>query len=111
MSTLNASLKLRSDIVFKPITNKARDMYKKILQKAWINSDINLEMKAFENLSIEHYHLGNFEKAKYYSHRYHSGIAENQDSALRKYYLQALQFGNEGDNYKTLEEIKLKEIL
>lgn len=85
---------------------KACDIFKKILQKAWENSDQQLELKVYENLSYEHYHLGNASKAKYYFLRYHRGWLETKDSALRKFYIQALQMNL---NYKNLYKDKLNE--
>ena len=72
-----------------------------------------MELQVFEKLSLEHYHLGNLEKSRYYSNRFHQGIVEGEDSALRKYYVQIWQFNKENINKNKNEssENEYKEIL
>ena len=72
---------------------------KKVLQKAWVDDDKQLEMKAFENLAYEHFHMGHIGKCKinlffilyigkYYAQRFIRGQSEPKDSVLRKLYIQ-----------------------
>lgn len=69
---------------------KAKNILKKVLQKAWINDNKELELKVYELLGYEHYYLGNIEKSKYYCERYQRGILEAKNSVIRNVYIQDL---------------------
>ncbi|CDW82465.1 histidine acid phosphatase family protein [Stylonychia lemnae] len=60
--------------------------HKKQLELSWKNSDIQEELRAYEQLGIQHYYLGNLERSKYYNERCMRGIVEKKDSKIRLMY-------------------------
>jgi len=85
---------------------KAIEMFKKMLQQAWILKDSQLELKAYLHLGYEHFYIENFKKdtmgtieeqhktnsnlskSKYYIERYNKGKVEEEDSIVKLIYLQ-----------------------
>jgi hypothetical protein len=62
-----------------------------MLQIAWYEMNIDLELKAYTNLSIDYYYLGQIEKAKYYKERVLRCKSENNQSITRKVAVQILK--------------------
>lgn len=44
---------------------------------AWSEKCFTSELKAYDNLSIDYFYLGDLEKAEYYKERYFRGKTEN----------------------------------
>ena len=41
---------------------KAANFFRKVLQVAWVLQDAYMELKSYNHLSNEHFHMGNLEK-------------------------------------------------
>ena len=67
---------------------KAVEVFKLMLQLAWILNDKDMEMKVFWHLGIEYYYLGDRKKSRYYNQRYHLGEFEQETSIIKQIYLQ-----------------------
>ena len=67
---------------------KAIDMFKQMLQFAWVLKDRDMEMKVYWHLSIEYYYIGDKKKSKYYIERYHQGEFEQESSIIKQIYIQ-----------------------
>jgi len=63
---------------------EAVKQYKKMLQLAWQEADINMEMTAYDCLSLDYYYLGEIDKSKYYHERMTRGKMENNTSIVKK---------------------------
>jgi tetratricopeptide (TPR) repeat protein len=70
--------------------HKAIKCYKKQIEIAWILNNKVSELRAYDNIGIQYFYLGNRDKAKYYHERMLYGRSENQKSDTResvcKYY-------------------------
>lgn len=70
--------------------HKAIKCYKKQIEIAWILNNKISELRAYDNIGIQYFYLGNRDKAKYYHERMLYGRSENQKSDTResvcKYY-------------------------
>jgi tetratricopeptide (TPR) repeat protein len=64
--------------------NKAIKCYKKQIEIAWILNDHVSELRAYDNIGIQYFYLGNREKAKYYHERMIYGRTEAQSSKVRE---------------------------
>ena len=62
---------------------KAADMFRLVLKYAWICDDQFMELKAYDNLSYEHFQMGNLGKSKYYSQKYTEGLIESNFSKMK----------------------------
>lgn len=62
-----------------------------MLQLAWFNNDINLELQCYKNLSIDYYYLGILDKSEYYNKRVVRGMTENGNSVIKKVAMQILK--------------------
>eukprot|EP00347_Sterkiella_histriomuscorum_P001099 403373330 len=60
--------------------------FKKQLELAWRHNDAQEELRAYEQLGMQHYYLGNLEKSKYYNDRCMRGKTEKQNSKIRSLY-------------------------
>ena len=63
---------------------KATNNFKKYLQLAWYNGDMDAEMQAYENLSLDYFYLGSIQKAIFYDTKFKYGEFEGKDSVVRK---------------------------
>ena len=63
---------------------KAVICYKKQLQLAWFNQNIDMEMSAYDNLAIQYFYLGELERSKYYNDRMCRGKFESNFSIVKK---------------------------
>ena len=70
---------------------KAANLFRKVLQLAWVLQDAYMELKSYNHLSNEHFHMGNLEKCKYYSIRYTGGLLESDQSRMKKSILQSFR--------------------
>ena len=70
---------------------KATNNWKKFLQLAWWNDDVNAEMQAYENLAIDNFYLGQMQKSEYYDVKYKQGDSEAPESLVRKVAIQKIK--------------------
>jgi tetratricopeptide (TPR) repeat protein len=59
---------------------KAIVHFKKMLYLAWSEKCYSSEIKAYDNMSIDYFYLGDLDKAEYYQQRYLRGKTENGHS-------------------------------
>ena len=64
--------------------DKAVKSFKKMLQLAWQEKDTDMEVQAYDNLSIDYYYSGEIAKANYYNDRIMRGKTENDKSIVKK---------------------------
>ena len=55
-----------------------------MLQLAWQEKDTDMEVQAYDNLSIDYYYSGEIAKANYYNDRIMRGKTENDKSIVKK---------------------------
>lgn len=65
------------------------------LELAWEQKDHNHEMRAYENIAISYYYLGNIPRAAYYMKRVNEGIYEPDDSVQKRIALTMLKNSRE----------------
>ena len=58
--------------------------FKKMMQLAWHEKDIQSEMLAYDNLSLDYFYLGELTKSNYYHDRMMTGKFENDKSTVKK---------------------------
>ncbi len=63
---------------------KAVICFKKQLQLAWFNNSIEMEMKAYDNLAIQYFYLGELDRSKYYNDRIYRGKFESNFSIVKR---------------------------
>jgi hypothetical protein len=63
---------------------EAVKQFKKMLQLAWQEGNQEMELKAYDLVSVDYYYLGDLEKSKYYHDRYIRGKSENDHSIMKK---------------------------
>ena len=63
---------------------KATDCFKKYLQLAWYLNDLDAELRAYENLGIDYFYMGEMAKANFYDRKFTEGIFEGPDSVVKK---------------------------
>ena len=63
---------------------KAANYFRNMLKLAWVLDDAYMELKSYNHLSNEHFHMGNLEKCKYYSVRYSGGLLESDQSRMKE---------------------------
>ena len=63
---------------------EAVKQFKKMLQLAWQEGDIAMEMQSYDNLSMDYFYLGELQKSKYYHDRMIRGKVENDHSIIKK---------------------------
>ena len=76
-----------------------------MLELAWYEKDITAEMKAYGNMSREHFYLGDMDKAYYYHDRMIRGKAENGKSALKSMSFHIIKNKREAKNEKNANMI------
>ena len=64
--------------------HKAIKCYKKQIEIAWILNDKVSELRAYDNIGIQYFYLGNREKAKYYHERMLYGRIESFSTDIRR---------------------------
>lgn len=64
--------------------HKAIKCYKKQIEVAWVLNNKNSELRAYDNIGIQYFYLGNKDKAKYYHERMLYGRSENVKSETRE---------------------------
>jgi tetratricopeptide (TPR) repeat protein len=57
--------------------------FKKMMNLAWAEKDIAQETRAYENLAIDYFYLGELDKAEYYHERFMRGKTENSLSIAK----------------------------
>lgn len=63
---------------------EAVKQFKKMLQLAWQEGNLEMELKAYDNLSMEYFYLGQLQKSNYYHDRFMRGKSENDFSIVKK---------------------------
>lgn len=66
--------------------------YKYVLTYSWILQRQDIELKAYDKLSLEYFYLGNIEKTLPYHNKFVRGIVEPQNSSIRS--LTLLKYNN-----------------
>ncbi|CAI2382136.1 unnamed protein product [Moneuplotes crassus] len=66
----------------------AIEMFKRMLQSAWILKKTQEELKAYHHLSLEYYYLEELNKSRYYLEKYLKGNIEKDNSIIKQIYLQ-----------------------
>jgi tetratricopeptide (TPR) repeat protein len=64
--------------------HKAIKCYKKQIEVSWVLYNKMSELRAYDNIGIQYFYLGNKEKARYYHERMIYGRSENIKSELRE---------------------------
>lgn len=57
--------------------------FKKLLELAWVEDNMEMELCAYDNIGKQYYYMGHLDKAAYYSNRAWRGIVEPRDSPAR----------------------------
>lgn len=57
--------------------------FKKLLELAWVEDNMKMELCAYDNIGKQYYYMGLLSKAAYYSNRAWRGIVEPRDSPAR----------------------------
>ena len=57
--------------------------FKKLLELAWYENNMEMELCAYDNIGKQYYYLSMLDKAAYYSNRAWHGILESKDSPAR----------------------------
>lgn len=57
---------------------------KKMVQVAWYLKDLDKELRAFDLMGLQYFHLGDMDKAVYYHQRFISVESEPENSDMRK---------------------------
>lgn len=63
---------------------KSIKCYKKQIELAWVLNDKESELRAYDNIGIQYFYLGNRDKAKYYHERMISGKTEKPKSEVKE---------------------------
>ena len=63
---------------------KAIVCFKKLLQIAWFEDNMNMETRAYECLSLQHFYLQHINKANFYQDRAFRGKLERETSCQKK---------------------------
>ncbi len=63
--------------------HKAIKCYKKQIEISWVLNNKVSELRAYDNIGIQYFYLGNKDKAKYYHERMLYGRSENMKSEAR----------------------------
>ena len=63
---------------------KATDSFKKYLQLAWFNENLDAELEAYHNLAIDYFYLGEMTKATFYDRKFTEGLFEGPSSVVYK---------------------------
>lgn len=64
--------------------DEAVKQFKKMLQLAWQEGEQVMELKAYDQLSVDYFYLGQLEKSQYYHDRFIRGKNENDHSIVKK---------------------------
>lgn len=100
--------------------NKAITYYKKQIEVSWLLNDKNSELRAYDNIGIQYFYLGNKLRAKYYHLRFICGRYEKETEMMKKIKKNFKEknfnfFENESYKNKNIEgevfRIKLKDLL
>lgn len=57
--------------------------FKKMMSLAWMERDTTLEAKAYEELAVDYFYLGEIGKSEYYHERFMRGKTENDTSIAK----------------------------
>lgn len=63
--------------------SKAAEMFRIVLKYSWVLENRIMELKTYDNLSNEHFHMGNLNKSMYYSERFDKGLFESNLSRMK----------------------------
>jgi len=96
--------------------SKAADMFRLMLKLAWVLKDANMELKAYQHMSNEHFYLGDLEKSKYYSIRHTGGLLDSDLSRIKNSIIQSYKDKvgpkkNKKVNLKVIKKFNEAEIL
>lgn len=72
----------------------AIEMFKKMLQMAWVTGDTHWELQAYYHLGHENYYLEEMDKSKYYLERFNKGNVENDTNITKQIYVQEYKIHN-----------------
>lgn len=73
---------------------KSIKCYKKQIELAWVLNDKESELRAYDNIGIQYFYLGNRDKAKYYHERMISGKVEKPKSEMKEKVLKKFEDKN-----------------
>jgi len=73
---------------------KSVKCYKKQIELAWVLNDKDSELRAYDNIGIQYFYLGNRDKAKYYHERMISGKVEKPKSEVKEKVLKKFEDKN-----------------
>ncbi len=73
---------------------KSIKCYKKQIELAWVLNDKDSELRAYDNIGIQYFYLGNRDKAKYYHERMISGKVEKPKSEVKEKVLKKFEDKN-----------------
>ena len=68
--------------------------YKKQIELSWVLNDKESELRAYDNIGIQYFYLGNRDKARYYHDRMISGKSEKPKSEMREKVLKKFEDKN-----------------
>ncbi|CDW80099.1 histidine acid phosphatase family protein [Stylonychia lemnae] len=98
-------------------SESAVKQFKKQLQLAWQEGDTQVEVNAYDNLSIDYFYLGELAKSNYYHDRIMRGKTENNKSIVKKVSCNLLvsrrehrhniELRKNGEKQKTMEQQRL----
>ena len=57
--------------------------FKKMMILSWVEKETTLEAKAYEELSVDYFYLGEIGKSEYYHERFMRGKTENDTSIAK----------------------------
>jgi len=74
--------------------DKSIKCYKKQIELAWVLNDKESELRAYDNIGIQYFYLGNRDKAKYYHERMICGKVEKPKSEMKEKVLKKFEDKN-----------------
>ena len=89
---------------------KALKCFKKQLEYAWSNNDIDFEIRAYEKIFIQYFYLGDLEKSKFYHERAIRGqiIGDDLRRVFKRGNYKTRRKNSEKADYDYEEEVTLK---
>lgn len=57
--------------------------YKKMMGLAWVEADVALEARSYEELAVDYFYMGDIAKSEFYYDRFMRGKTENDASAAK----------------------------
>ncbi len=88
---------------------KSIKCYKKQIELAWVMNDKESELRAYDNIGIQYFYLGNRDKAKYYHERMISGKVEKPKSEMKEKVLKKFEDKNFQLFFNKDSSVKLNE--